>query len=247
MVALGCAGLAVAGSSTGAGFVERPLRVHGESTRYVVWEPPGYDRSRAWPLVLVLHGTGESGRDPLAPTRVGLGPQLVTHPERWPCLVAFPQKPSETEEWEEREAISLAVLADVRKRWKVDPERIALTGMSQGGHGAWMLAARHPGLWSALAPVCGYGRARTVASRIGDVPVWAFHGLRDDVVLPKDTRDIVAELLRLRAAAGIDTSTVKLTLYAEANHDSWDSAYAEPELPGWLLAQRRRPRQGEGR
>ena len=90
--------------------------------------------------------------------------------------------------------------------------------------------------------MCGYGRARTVASRIGDVPVWAFHGLRDDVVLPKDTQDIVAEILRLRRAAGIDTNTVKLTLYAQANHDSWDSAYAEPDLPGWLLAQR-----GEGR
>ena len=232
--------LAAAAAPARACLVERALRIHGEPTRYAVWEPPGCDRSRLWPCVVFLHGSGESGRDPLAPTRVGLGPQILAHPERWPCLVVFPQKPNDTEEWEERETLVLAVLADVRKHWKVDADRIALTGMSQGGHGAWMLAARQPGLWSAVAPVCGYGRARTVASRIGDLPVWAFHGLRDDQVLPKDARDITAELRRRRAAAGIDTGTVKLTLYAGANHDSWDSAYAEPELPGWLLAQRRK-------
>jgi len=221
VLVLGCAGLAVAGSSARAGFVERSLHVHGEPQRYVVWEPPGYDRSRAWPLVLALHGSGESGRDPLAPTRVGLGPQLALHPERWPCLVAFPQKPTDMEEWEEREAMTLAVLADVRKRWKVDADRIALTGMSQGGHGVWTLAAHHPrhvvgarpGL--RLRPRAHGGAAHRRRAGVG-VPRIA----GTTSCCRRNTQDIVAEILRLRTAAGIDTRTVKLTLYVGANHDA---------------------------
>ena len=220
-------------------FVHREIRVHGVRSTYSAWVPPDYKASHASPCLVFLHGSGESGSDVAAPTRVGLGPQLVAHPERWPFLVLFPQKPTDQEEWEEHEDLVLAVLADARHHWRIDPDRTALTGMSQGGHGAWYLAARHPRLWSAVVPVCGYGRARTIASRIAGLPVWAFHGLRDDVVEPREAELIVEELRRLRSSAGGDTMDTRLTLYPGANHDSWDSAYAEPELPEWLLARRR--------
>jgi len=233
--------IAIAEPATSGRFVGRTLAIDGRTYHATVWEPPGYSRDRRWPCVVFLHGSGESGSDPAAPLRIGLGPQLVAHPERWPCLVVFPQKPTDVEEWEEREDLVLAALADARHHWSIDPERIALTGMSQGGHGAWYLAARHPAIWSAVAPVAAYGRPRTIASRIAGIPVWAFHGLRDDLVLPVETERVVAELRRLRSqSGGGDTVETRMTLYANANHDSWDSAYAEPELPRWLVTRHRK-------
>ena len=97
----------------------------------------------------------------------------------------------------------LQLLRAAQKTWRIDPDRVALAGISQGGHGAWIFGARHPGLWSCLVPVCGYGRAHTVASRAWRLPVWAFHGLKDDVVDPRDTQGIVAELARRKREAGL--------------------------------------------
>jgi len=224
------------------GFTLRELTIGGESHRYAVWTPPGYDSTRAWPCLVFLHGSGECGDDGEKPTRIGLGPQLVAHPERWPFVVLFPQKPRDEEEWEEREDVVLAALDSVRRDYAVDTARIALTGVSQGGHGAWYLGARHARLWSCLVPVAGYGRWRTVAPRVEGLPVWAFHGLRDDLLSPEDTRQIVGEIRARRARLGrpgADSLAVRMTLYPEANHNSWDAAYSEPELPRWILAQRR--------
>ncbi len=250
-----CVGLAAVAGSTGAargaggasgadpaGIRLRATTLAGSTVRYALYVPPGYSARRAWPCVVFLHGSGECGTDWAKPTRVGIGPALRAHPERWPCLVVFPQKPQEDEEWEEHEDLVLGVLAAVRREFHVDAERIALTGVSQGGHGAWMMGARHPGMWSCLAPVCGYGRAFTVAARVARLPVWAFHGLRDDIVDPRDTERIVAGIQDERRRLGLvpdGPDGARMTLYPDADHDSWDPAYAEPELPAWMLSRRR--------
>jgi len=233
------AGLPAATPDTAAGVRYREVRVKGLARRYALYVPPGYDPGRAWPLVVSLNGSGECGTDGEKPTHVGLGPALRAHPERWPCLVVFPQKPREDEEWEEREGLVLAALDSVQREFRVDPDRVALTGISQGGHGTWLIGARHAARWSCLAPVCGYGRAQTIARRVARLPVWAFHGLRDDVVDPRDTQKIVEGIRAERGRLGLDPAAARMTLYPEANHDSWDPAYAEAELPGWLLGQRR--------
>jgi predicted peptidase len=222
-------------AGTAGRYVERSVRVRGTTHRFRVWLPPGHAPDRTWPGVVFLHGSGECGDDNHKQTRVGLGPALAAHPERWPCVVVLPQKPREDEEWEEREDLVLAALDRAAGEFRIDRRRIALTGMSQGGHGTWYLAARHPERWSRLAPVCGYGRARTVARRVARLPVWAFHGLRDDLVLPDETRQIVTAIRAERERLGLDPEGARMTLYTEANHNSWDPAYGEEALPGWLL------------
>lgn len=222
--------------------VIREVTVDGTAHRVAVRVPDDYDAERPWPLVVFLHGAGECGIDGARQTQVGLGPAVAAHPEQWPCLVLMPQKPSADEEWEEHEELVLAAIADVRAQWNIDPARIALTGLSQGGHGTWLIGARHPGLFSRLAPVCGYGRVRTVASRAVALPVWAFHGMKDDVVAAQETIDIMAEIRRLRQAAGGSLDDARLTLYPDAGHNSWDAAYAEPGLADWLLG--RAPSEG---
>ncbi len=215
-------------------FEFRTVHVDGQAHRYAVWLPPGHADAKAWPAILFLHGSGECGSDGEKPTRVGLGPALLRDPARFPYVVVFPQKPFEDEEWEEREPLVFAVLRDAVRRDHVDATRVALVGISQGGHGTWMIGARHPKLWACLVPVCGYGRARTIQNRATNLPVWAFHGLRDDLVDPNDTRHIVAGLREARAAKGLDPDAVRMTLFPDANHNSWDPAFASDSLATWL-------------
>ncbi|MFN8588488.1 MAG: alpha/beta hydrolase-fold protein [Candidatus Eisenbacteria bacterium] len=219
----------------GAGrFVPREVKVGHERHKFLVWLPPGHDAGRHWPAILFLHGSGESGTDGERPTWVGLGPALKAHPEQWPYVVVFPQKPTDQEEWEERESLALAALDDAVRTFGVDAGRVALMGMSQGGHGAWLIGARHPERWRCLVPICGYGRPHCIVGRIAELPVWAFHGLRDDVVDPRETEATIAQTQDVRRQRGLDPATARLTLFPEANHNAWDPAIAHDSLHVWL-------------
>lgn len=233
-LALGAAG-APAGDS--GRMVYRTVRDDGATHRYAVWLPPGHATQKTWPAIVFLHGSGECGTDGEKPTHVGFGPALIAHPERWPFVVVFPQKPVEDEEWEERETLVYKALDDAAKHFAIDRTRVALAGMSQGGHGTWMIGARHPGFWSCLVPICGYGRARSIERRAMNTPVWAFHGLRDDLVDPIDTQKIVAGLREQRTAHALNPATVHMTLFPDANHNSWDPAFASDSLNAWLKEQ----------
>ncbi len=229
----------IAGSSMPASgaegrFVEDHVTLGGRTHAFRVWLPPSHEKGARRPGIVFLHGSLESGLDPELPTRVGLGPRLAASPEAWPFVVAFPQKPSVEEEWVEQEALVLAVRERLIEAHGVEPRRVALTGISQGGHGVWFIGARHPERWSCLVPVCGYGRGRSLGRRAAPLPVWAFHGLRDDVVDPRETREIVRWARERRLELGLDPEGIRMTLYPEANHGSWDAAYAETELPGWI-------------
>ncbi len=244
MIACACAlaGLmTLAAVPAAADFLQREVTVEGVVHRYALYVPPGYDPARRWPCVVFLHGSGECGTDGVKQTQVGLPPAILAHPDRWPCLVVMPQKPTEAEEWEEDEALVLAALAATTREFNVDPERVSLTGMSQGGHGVWYIAAHRPETFACLVPVCGYGRARTVAPRVAELPVWAFHGLKDDQVDPQDTRRIIEAIRAERGERGLDSESARMTLYPKLNHGCWDAAYGDPELPKWILAQTRRP------
>lgn len=223
---------------TSGHYVQRTVTWKGTSHRYSVWLPPGFEPNRAWPAILFLHGAGECGTDAIKPTRVGIGPALESHPQAWPFVVIFPQKPREEDEWWEHEGLALSILDAATREFAIDRDRIALVGMSQGGHGAWFLGARFPERWSALVPICGYGRPR-LGRRVAHIPVWAFHGLRDDIIDPVETRRITDDIRATRAQLGLPEAGLRVTLYPEANHGSWEPAFREPELPKWILAQRR--------
>ena len=253
MVTAACASTpATDGAAPGTGFAFFSLEFGGRSYPYALYVPRGYDGTRAWPLILFLHGRGESGRDGSRQLSVGLGPELVARPERWPFLVLFPQKPAKDDEWEQHEAPLLAMLDEVAGRYKVDPNRVLLTGLSQGGHGTWVLGARHSERWAALVPVCGYAGApmgfppvRSLASRfegtaadlapaLAGLPIWAFHGEADETVPVAATIELVAATQR---AGG----SPKLTVFPGVGHASWEPAYRTPELPEWMLQQVRGP------
>ena len=236
--------------STGS-FVERNLEIAGETRRYQVFVPASAAGGRTPPVIVFLHGSGERGSDGAKQTLVGIGPYLRAHQDRFPAIVVFPQAPDETE-WAGNADLVFATLDAATREFHGDPDRTYLTGLSMGGYGTWDMAMRAPGRFAALAPVCGgvvhprrpsmgvsgiAGAAdpnAAVAARLKDTPVWQFHGALDDVVSPDYSRQMDAAL---QAAGARDA---RLTIFPDANHNSWDATYSQtPELWTWLFAQKR--------
>ncbi len=244
-----------------AGFLCRTLPSPHGKLAYVVYIPPalasstrpvsaslpaGVGQRAGLPLVLFLHGRGECGTDGLRQMIHGIPQRIIREPEKWPAVVLMPQKPDPDKQWIDYEPELLHLIERTCSEFIIDRSRMYLTGLSQGGAGTWALAANHPALFAAIAPVCGYTGdfrkpiAPAEITRIGasiavaGTPVWAFHGEIDEVVPLERTRELVAAM---QAAGG----TPRLTIYPGVNHNSWDNAYAEPELAAWLFAQRRSP------
>lgn len=211
------------------GFLAATIEHGGESYRYVVYVPRDYTAAHPWPLLVFLNGAGECGRDGWKQVGTGLGPAILNDAAKWPFVVLFPQKPDRPSQWEDHEALVLAELAAVRAQYAIDSGRTFLTGLSQGGHGTWVLGARHPELWAAIVPVCGYGDAKVLAPALAKTPVWAFHGEDDRAVPVRQSKDLCLAIERAGGHA-------ELTLYPRTGHDSWKKAYAEAALVPWLLA-----------
>jgi predicted peptidase len=237
------------------GFLDRTLVSEGETYRYQVYVPSGWTPAHAWPVILFLHGAGERGQDGLIQTEVGVGSAIRRFPDRYPAVVVMPQ--CRTGAWWNHmpmQTMALAALDRAVKEWNGDARRLYLTGLSMGGYGTWAIAARLPGKFAALAPICGGVSKRdlpagttvpfpgdgtpdpfkVVAQAVGKTPVWVFHGAKDPTVMVSESRNMVEAL---KAAAG----DVKYTEYPEAGHDSWTAAYRERDFPAWLLAQQLRP------
>ncbi|HUR81920.1 MAG TPA: prolyl oligopeptidase family serine peptidase [Thermoanaerobaculia bacterium] len=216
-------------------FIKRTVQVQGFDTTYRVFEPR--DAKPPLPAILFLHGAGESGSDGLAQTTVGLGPALKRTPID--ALVVFPQA-SRGYGWRGFNlAAAIAALDDVEEHYDVDRDRVSVTGISMGGYGTWLAALQQPARFACAVPVCGgLDRHATTltptqaAQRIAHIPQWVFHGDADNVIPVEESRTMVSAL----RAAGAD---VRYTEYAGVRHNSWDRAYAEPELMPWLLGQRR--------
>lgn len=213
------------------GFHLRTLRTDRGERKYTVYVPEGYDGSKAFPVVLFLHGAGERGDDGIVPAQVGLGPAIHNRPGGIPAIVVFPQA---RQTWSADSAdghAALQALDEVMRDYKVDPKRVILTGLSMGGRGSWDIGTAHPDRFAAIVPICGPGDLET-ADRLKGLPVWTFCGDadRDETVL-----NLRAMVAKLRGAG----NAAKLTEYRGVGHNSWDRAYNNPQLIEWMLAQGR--------
>ncbi|MBO9570593.1 MAG: prolyl oligopeptidase family serine peptidase [Chitinophagaceae bacterium] len=195
----------------------------------MVYFPQGYnkDTTKQWPVVLFLHGSGERGTDVQKVKKNGL-PKLIEEGKQYPFIVISPQAPPD-EGWEEQ--MMYRFIKYLRKTYRIDGERIYLTGLSMGGFGTWSIAMKFPSLFAAVAPVCGGGDTADIW-KLRHMPVWCFHGAKDDVVKPEQSYRMMNALKKYNPSA-------KLTIYPEANHNSWDSAYNNDSLYIWLLQQKK--------
>lgn len=233
------------------GFVERSVTLDGTTHRYQVFVPGRAAAGNGPPVILFLHGSGERGDDNRAQVAVGLGPVVRARSDDFPAIVVFPQAPADNE-WGQVADVVFAQLDAAMQEFGGDPRRVVLTGMSMGGYGTWDYAMRAPDRFAALVPVCGglvhprrpsmavAGLAgvvdpyAVVAQKLKDVPTWIFHGAQDDVVPPEYSRRMADALQSFGA------KDARFTEFPDANHNSWDPAYARtPALWDWVFQQER--------
>lgn len=200
-----------------------------KETHYLLYLPDDYNKDTAtrFPLMIFLHGSGESGED-LAKVKTHGPPKLVDQGKKFPFIIVSPQAPPQTG-WQVENLNDM--LESIKKKYKVDADRVYLTGLSMGGFGTWNWAEKHPYQFAAIAPICGGGDA-SKAWTLRNIPTWCFHGAKDDVVLPSASQSMVDSLKKY-------SKNVQFTLYPEANHNSWDTTYGNEALYTWLLSNKR--------
>lgn len=217
------------------GFVEKTFKNKDKSeSPYVVFVPHDYDGKKAYPVILFLHGSGETKGGDKKPVEVGIGTWIKKHEKTFPFITVIPQ--SEKRTWgaaSDDGKRAVAILDEVIKEYKVDENRQYLTGLSMGGFGTWSIAAEYPDRWAAIVPICGGVQPKAVeetAKKIKSIPCWCFHGGADPTVKVERSKEMIEAL---KNAGG----EPKYTEYPGVGHNSWDKAYAEEELWKWLAKQ----------
>lgn len=231
---------------------EKGSFIKGEdSINYRVLLPENFDATKKYPILFFLHGSGERGNDNLA--QLGHGGRLFLKEDirkQFPAIVVFPQCSADsywsnvnfvTDANGKREFIFqekgkptkamhalLGLVDSYLKKPYVDKKRVYVGGLSMGGMGTYELLRNKPNIFAAAFAICGGDNLANV-QKYQKVPLWIFHGEKDDVV-PVVLSTRIADQLKVL------NRTVKLTLYPEANHNSWDDAFAEPELLPWLFS-----------
>ncbi len=222
----------------GSGFVEKVYRFSdGSESKYVVFVPRTYAGTKSFPAILYLHGAGSRGTDGQLPIKYGLAKAIRAKREDFPFLVIFPQARG-GEDWT-AESVgckrALAILDQVQADYRIDADRVSLTGHSMGGQGTWSLAAANPKRWAAIVPVSHGGDTKS-AARLIDIPCWCFHGDADKMIPVQQSREMVQAI---KDAGG-------RPLYQEfsgvGHNDGADRAYSLPDLYEWILLQNRAKR-----
>ncbi len=221
----------------------------GQLHPYALYVPPGWKENgeTRFPLLVVLHGLNghpvraisavfghpmgedESGehraRHPGAPGKAGM-------------FVLAPDGFGNAGYHGAGEQDVLDVIDVVKHRYRIDDDRMYITGASMGGTGAARIALHHPDRFAAVAALCGYhnvrhfsaikGRAlhpfeetlvaaRSVVDQAGNgrhVPLYAVHGTKD---FPLHSRNLVEQYLLRGFDARLETPV--------AGHNVWDDTW----------------------
>jgi len=206
--------------------------VISESLSYYLYFPEDYEEknNKEFPLLLFLHGGGESG-DSLSSLKSNGPPKMIAEGKQFPFLILAPQNPHKKKWWNTRAVVQL--LDTIVKNNRVDKNRIYLTGLSRGGGAAWEMAVLYPDKFAALAVVCGMAPVPYAGWINEKMPIWVFHGEEDSSIPISESESMVNRLREM-------DYNVKFTSYPGVGHDSWIRAYKTEELYTWFIAQSRK-------
>ena len=236
-------------------YQKKQLVSQGDTLPYRILLPANFNEKTKYPLVLFLHGSGERGGDNEKQLVNGGAFFLQSGlRQQYPMIVVFPQCP-EGSSWANMSStydstgkrtftfnthdsattpmrLLEALLQKLPTLYKIDMNRISVGGLSMGGFGTFELVRRNPAFFAGAFPICG-GADPETAPKLKKANWWIFHGAKDDVVPPVYSQQIAAALKK-------EGANVIFTLYPEASHNSWDSAFAEPTLMPWIYSNAKR-------
>ncbi|MDD3079022.1 MAG: prolyl oligopeptidase family serine peptidase [Paludibacter sp.] len=228
-------------------FQKKEFIYKNDTLKYRILYPENYDKTKKYPLVLFLHGAGERGND--NEKQLIHGSTLFTNSEnrqKYPAIVVFPQCP-EKEYWApinsradgfsypesakatEPMQLVIKLLNSIKKTEAIDNKRVYVTGLSMGGMGTYDLICRKPHLFAAAVAICG-GVNTDRLKKVKKMDIRIYHGSADNIVSPKHSEEVYDTLKKL------GSDKVELKIYPGIGHDSWTSAFAEPDFLSWLFS-----------
>jgi predicted peptidase len=221
---------------------------NGDSLNYRILFPKDFSKDKEYPVVLFLHGAGERGNDNEAQLTHG-SDLFLENQEEFSAIVIFPQAPKE-DYWAQVEVkrdsmpfqfefknkettttslqLVMELMDAISQEDFVNTNRIYVGGLSMGGMGTYEIIYKRPKMFAAAFAICGGANPEIAKEYPPDFNIWIFHGKKDDVVQPKYSEAMAMAINHYGGNA-------KLSLYPEDNHNSWDSAFAEPNLLPWLF------------
>lgn len=195
---------------------------------FLVYLPPDYTPGKSLPLMLFLHGRGESD-GPLSVVAKWGPPLLASKGESFPFIIISPQCPKEDNWSSETQQARLTELLDSQiQKFGADKNRIYLSGLSMGGSGSWKMISKQPKRFAAVVPICGRGDVAD-APTVKDIPIWVFVGDQDRV--------FQANVEMTDAIKKAGSSSLRFTTLENIGHNCWSAAYASPDLYAWLTKQ----------
>jgi len=215
--------------------------------------PPGYTKGSGtkYPMIVMFHGAGESGRkftdsfnyattDPRYDNnsnQLNIGGEQhmeavrrdPSDPRAFPGIVMFPQV-SYNGAWNDIDIRMLnGILEYMIKEYSVDPDRIAINGLSNGAKAVWKVAAQRPDLFAAVLSMSGVGTdLQAMTDSLATTPIWIFQGSKDTNPSPEWSRQWIDAIISKGGEA-------RSTVY-NRGHFVWFIAYKEPDLFSWILS-----------
>ena len=196
-----------------------------ESLNYIVHYPKRYRAGKRYPVLLQLHGAGTRGIT-LEQYEASDSFDVISASAGEKMIIVAPHCTANS--WCDRFETLIRFANWLATAEFTDPARLYLLGGSMGAYAAWQLAMSQPALFAAMIPICGGGMYWS-ASRLVNVPIWAFHGAKDTTVRPEESTKMVEAVNKKGGQA-------KLTVYPENAHDAWNDTYRNPEVFTWLLS-----------
>ncbi len=202
--------------------------------KYLAYIPHGYDdqenQERRYPLIVFLHGQNGKGSDPRKLYSQSPIQELQSRED--PNFIMVAPLCPEGGGW-----VSLGLnkcLDQIIGRFRVDTDRLYLTGISMGGHGTWSWAQEFPNRFAAIAPVCGSGSPAKAKLRLRHLPIWIFHGAQDDVVPVERAYSMIRALESVHG-------NVRSNIFPDQGHNIF-GIYQRPELYVWFLTHSKDPK-----
>ena len=197
-----------------------------EGMTYLISYPEGFREDKKYPLLIFLHGRGARSATTDKLHQYSCLSHLQAHQNARGYILLAPHcKSGNWNEWMEH---LIHLVEMFREHPCVDKSRLYLTGNSMGGYGTWELASLRPDWFASAMPICG-GGIPVFARNLVDVPIRAFHGLRDQTVDP-------IESLQMAKAVNVYGGHAELILFPDMEHSCWGAVYTDERNYDWLLS-----------